>query len=113
MKCGYCGKRTSGNTPYCSNYCREKGEAKKLFGNKTRVPFAISQILAAVAALTGLVLIVAGKTDTGFLLLGGGLALSGIGMLAFPRAGRGANAFCHVGGSLFFAFSIVIFLLWR
>ena len=113
MKCKYCGKKTAGSAAYCSAYCREKGEAREQFGRNTRLPFIISLLLAVVAAAAGAVLIAAGRHDQGFLFLSGGLALAGIGMLAFPRSGKGANAFCHVGGALSFALAVAIFLLWR
>ncbi len=113
MKCQYCGKKTVGSAVYCCAYCREKGEARERFGRKTRVPFAVMLVLAAVAAVAGVALIAAGKADNGFLFLSGGFALAGIGMLAFPRSGRSANALCQVGGTLLFALAVAVFLLWR
>ncbi|MGI5893966.1 MAG: hypothetical protein ACOX6P_05160 [Candidatus Merdivicinus sp.] len=113
MKCGYCGKKTTGNAPYCSTYCRQKGEARVNFSQKTRIPFAVTQILALVGAAIGLVLLIAQKTDEGMLFLSGGLAISGIGMLAFPRSGKALSVFSQVAGTLFFAVAVAIFLLWR
>ena len=58
MKCGYCGKKVSGNARYCSEYCRKKGEAKANFAHKTRIPLAVILILAVIAAAVGIVLMV-------------------------------------------------------
>ena len=112
MKCGYCGKKVSGNARYCSEYCRKKGEAKANFAHKTRIPLAVILILAVIAAAVGIVLIAAGKINEGGLAVGGGLIAAGVGLLAFPRAGRGAAAFSQVGGGLFFALGLVVLLLW-
>lgn len=112
MKCGYCGKKVSGNASYCSEYCRKKGEAKERFAHKTRIPLWIILGLSIIAGAIGIVLAAAGKLDEGFLSIGGALIASGVGMLAFPRAKRGAAAFCQIGGGLFFALGLVLVLLW-
>lgn len=113
MKCGYCGKQTKGTAEYCSAYCREKGEAGKNFARKTRVPFWIVQIIAIVGAAVGIMLMAVGKHDPGAMFFSAGLALSGIGLLAFPRAGKGRAALSQVFGGFFFALAVAVFLLWR
>ncbi len=113
MKCGYCGKQIKGTAEYCSAYCREKGEAGKNFARKTRLPFWIVQIIAIVAIAVGIMLIAVQKHDQGAMFVSAGLALSGVGLLAFPRAGKGRGTLSQVCGSLFFALAVVIFLLWR
>ena len=112
MKCGYCGKKVNGNARYCSEYCRKKGESKENFARKTRIPLLIVLILSSLAAVVGIILAAAGKLDHGFLAIGGGLIAAGVGMLAFPRAKRGAAAFCQIGGGLFFALGLILVLLW-
>ena len=69
-------------------------------------------ILAVIAAAVGIVLIAAGKINEGFLAVGGGLIAAGVGLLAFPRAGRGAAAFSQVGGGHYFALGLVVLLHW-
>ena len=51
--CAYCGKRFSGEGPYCSERCRKQGEAAARLAYKTRIPFWIFTVAAAVLALTG------------------------------------------------------------
>ena len=75
MKCGYCGKKVSGNARYCSEYCRKKGEAKANFAHKTRIPLAVILILAVIAAAVGIVLIAAGKINEGGLFFALGLVV--------------------------------------
>ena len=48
MKCAYCGKRFSGDEPYCSDRCRKQGQAAARLASKTRIPF---WILAAGAGM--------------------------------------------------------------
>ena len=96
---------------------REKGEWKRavlqrVLARKTRIPLMVVLILSALAAVVGIMLAAAGKLDEGFLSIGGGLIAAGVGMLAFPRAKRGAAAFCQIGGGLFFALGLILVLLW-
>lgn len=113
MKCAYCGKRFSGEGPYCSERCRKQGEAAARLAYKTRIPFWIFTVAAAVLALTGGVLLAAAKQDPGFFLLGLAAAVFGLGLVAFPRGRRSRSAGGQILGGVLFTLGILCMILWH
>ena len=92
MKCAYCGKRFSGEGPYCSERCRKQ---------------------AVVLALTGGVLLAAAKQDPGFFLLGLAASVFGLGLVAFPRGRRSRSAGGQILGGVLFTLGILCMILWH
>ena len=113
MKCAYCGKRFSGEGPYCSERCRKQGKAAARLAYKTRNPFWIFTVAAAVLALTGGVLLAAAKQDPGFFLLGLAASVFGLGLVAFPRGRRSRSAGGQILGGVLFTLGILCMILWH